>query len=342
VNSVVDNAYSRVVELEAWGGATGSSSANINWLVPDHLGTPRIILDQTGSFANVKRHDYLPFGEELPAGTGGRTPAMGYVAGDGVRQQFTAKERDVETGLDYFEARYYSSAQGRFTSVDPENYQARQDLSNPQSWNAYSYVNNNPLRYIDPDGNALDDPSFWQQLKEIWHNGTNYGYWMTNAELHAAATAARTQVAVEFGIVDSEGNYHPIDLSRKSDGEALRIRDDLVTLREAGQIQNMGDRVPEGPAMQPPVGLGGTQKPNKSADSNPRDTARQRGSELVNKFKDAGEGVGRSGGGGNKYAKAGAELIREANKLPKNNPLREAMKIEGKRLIQYGKSVSHK
>jgi RHS repeat-associated protein len=258
VNQVPDS-WSRVVEIQAFG--TSASGEKVQWLVPDHLGTPRIILDQTGSLANVKRHDYLPFGEEMFAGTAGRTVGQGYAA-DSVRQQFTSKERDIETGLDYFGARYYSSIQGRFTSVDPDNDQAWQDLSNPQSWNAYSYVNNNPLRYIDPDGNALDDPSLWQQLKEIWHNGTTYGYWMTNAELHAAATAARTQVAVEFGIVDSEGNYRPIDLSRISDGEALRIRDDLVTLREAGQIQNMGDRIPEGPAMQPPVGLGGTQKPN--------------------------------------------------------------------------------
>ena len=122
MNSVIDNAYSRVVEVKAWGEATGGSSANIQWLVPDHLGTPRIILDQTGSFANVKRHDYLPFGEELYAGSGDRTPAMGHVAGDGVRrQQFTSKERDIETGLDYFLARYYSSPQGRFTSIDPYN-----------------------------------------------------------------------------------------------------------------------------------------------------------------------------------------------------------------------------
>jgi RHS repeat-associated protein len=83
--------------------------------VTDHLGTPRLIVDQPGALANIKRHDYLPFGEEIFAGTGGRTTAMGYVAGDHVRQQFTLKERDAETGLDYFNARYYASLQGRFT-----------------------------------------------------------------------------------------------------------------------------------------------------------------------------------------------------------------------------------
>jgi len=142
------------------------NAARLNWLVPDHLGTPRIILDQTGTLANLKRHDYLPFGEELGAGTGGRTTAMGYVSGDGVRQQFTSKERDVETGLDYFYARYYSSKQGRFISpdeftggpeelfedVDPHDPLFYADTGEPQSLNKYHYALNNPLRFVDPDG----------------------------------------------------------------------------------------------------------------------------------------------------------------------------------------------
>jgi RHS repeat-associated protein len=52
------------------------------------------------------------------------------------------------TGLDYFGARYHSGPQGRFTSVDP----GQPDPDNPQSWNRYSYVLNNPLKYVDPDG----------------------------------------------------------------------------------------------------------------------------------------------------------------------------------------------
>jgi len=154
-------------EITTLPSGSNSSSAQINWLVPDHLGTPRIILDQTGAFANVKRHDYLPFGEELSAGSGGRTTAMGYVAGDNVRQQFTSKERDNETGLDYFGARYYAGTQGRFSGFDPYDInlerQITSDLtegerlrtnyiSQPQHWNRYTYALNNPLMFIDPDG----------------------------------------------------------------------------------------------------------------------------------------------------------------------------------------------
>jgi RHS repeat-associated protein len=146
---------------------------NLQWLVTDQLGTPRMIFDKTGSLAGVKRHDYLPFGEEIFADTGGRTTTMGYTppgnsAADGVRQKFTQKERDNETGLDYFLARYYSSTQGRFTSADeftggPDEYYEFHDLASdnptfyadltdPQSLNKYQYCYNNPLLYIDLNG----------------------------------------------------------------------------------------------------------------------------------------------------------------------------------------------
>lgn len=62
----------------------------------------------------------------------------------------TLKERDIETGLDYFKARYYSSAQGRFTSPDAPFADQRQ--TDPSSWNSYAYVRNNPCNRTDPDG----------------------------------------------------------------------------------------------------------------------------------------------------------------------------------------------
>ena len=63
----------------------------------------------------------------------------------------SGKERDTESGLDYFGARYYSSNMGRFSSPDPSGlYYA--DPRNPQSLNLYSYALNNPLRMIDPSG----------------------------------------------------------------------------------------------------------------------------------------------------------------------------------------------
>jgi len=158
--------------------SSGSSAATLlHWLVSDQLGTPRMIFDQSGALANVSRHDYLPFGEELFANQGGRTTTQGYNASDGVRQQFTQKERDTETGLDYFEARYYRSAQGRFTSADS----FAGSITNPQSLNLYSYVLGNPLRFKDPSGHlavgGISDIEDWWRYRRVG------GYFLGRAPL---------------------------------------------------------------------------------------------------------------------------------------------------------------
>jgi len=70
-------------------------------------------------------------------------------------EQYSGKERDSESGLDYFGARYYGSALGRFTSPDPKLIP--DEFDNPQSWNKYAYTGNNPLRYTDPDGKDWKD-----------------------------------------------------------------------------------------------------------------------------------------------------------------------------------------
>ena len=82
------------------------------------------------------------------------------MSGNSVNQKFTGKERDAESGLDYFGARYFGSGLGRFTSADwsakaePVPYA---DLSNPQSLNLYAYVGNNPLSSEDEDGHDPGD-----------------------------------------------------------------------------------------------------------------------------------------------------------------------------------------
>src|ERR1700758_4612426 len=73
--------------------------------------------------------------------------------------KFTGKERDSESGNDYFGARYYGSSMGRFLSpdwsakIEPVPYAK---LDNPQSLNLYAYVGNNPLSRFDPDGHCAD------------------------------------------------------------------------------------------------------------------------------------------------------------------------------------------
>ena len=129
-------------------GAAAAAPCQTCYLTTDYLGSVRAVTSET--LQVVGRHDYLPFGEEIPAHTAGRDGSFG--AFDGIQQRFTGKERDGETvaQLDFSEARYYGAVLGRFTSPDPLN--AGADLLNPQSWNGYSYVVNNPLSLIDPTG----------------------------------------------------------------------------------------------------------------------------------------------------------------------------------------------
>src|SRR5262245_18667206 len=97
----------------------------------DALGSVRAVTNPSG--AVVERHDFLPFGEEW------NPPAP---RPDGQPIRFSGKERDVETGLDYFGARYDAAAIGRFTTIDPV-HTWRENLVDPQRWNRYAFVRNN-------------------------------------------------------------------------------------------------------------------------------------------------------------------------------------------------------
>ena len=128
----------------------------------DHLGTAVGTLDANGTLLSTS--DYEPFGALF---AGGSTDPY----------QFTGKEHDAESGNDYFGARYYSSAMGRFMSpdwsakVEPVPYSK---LDDPQTLNLYAYVGNNPLSRTDPDGHLQED----KHGKVKFHaTGTGVGKW---------------------------------------------------------------------------------------------------------------------------------------------------------------------
>lgn len=123
--------------------------AKVGYLTNDHLGSPRINTDQNGSI--TARHDYHPFGEEIV--TSHRTAGLGYTS-DSVRKQFAGYEKDGETGLDFAQARMYANGLGRFTTTDPIYFQ-RDMVVDPQRFNLYVYTRNNPLKWIDPDGEKV-------------------------------------------------------------------------------------------------------------------------------------------------------------------------------------------
>ena len=149
--------YDGAGQLAAEYGAGEGMSCTVCYLTVDALGSTRLMTD--GSGAVKQRTDYLPFGDMIAASAtqgGGRQTVMDgqaqttYAWAGGPTQKFTGKERDAETGLDYFGARYFSGAQGRMTSPDAPF--ADQLAADPQSWNLYAYARNNPLKFVDPTG----------------------------------------------------------------------------------------------------------------------------------------------------------------------------------------------
>jgi RHS repeat-associated protein len=119
----------------------------------DPLGTRRAQTDYAGVIEQTCQS--LPFGDGLSC-SGGNLSAP-------TEHHFTGKERDTESGNDYFGARYYASSMGRFMSpdwsakVEPVPYSK---LDNPQTLNLYAYVGNNPLSGIDSDGHVGENVDF--------------------------------------------------------------------------------------------------------------------------------------------------------------------------------------
>jgi RHS repeat-associated protein len=101
----------------------------------DHLGSNTLTTNQWGSQVEVVAYD--PWGKVLGSANQSKF-------------QFTGQEKDNETGLNYYGARYYNSDLKRFTQPDP----FIQDIYNPQSLNRYTYALNNPLKYTDPTGHV--------------------------------------------------------------------------------------------------------------------------------------------------------------------------------------------
>ncbi len=138
-----------------YGTASNSNPSPPATLYPftDMLGSVRAVTDANG--AVIECYDYLPFGRMLSSSDNGRSaschPSSPDTALDSkTSQKFTGQIRDAESRLDYFGARYMSVPQGRFLSPDP--LMASASVRSPQSWNRYTYVNNNPIKYVDPTG----------------------------------------------------------------------------------------------------------------------------------------------------------------------------------------------
>jgi RHS repeat-associated protein len=147
--------------------AQPAQNPTTNYTITDQLDSPRVITDSNGNVTS--RRDFMPFGEELTPDEQNRTTNRKYNTGDNIRQKFTGYQKDTETNLDFAEARMYENRHGRFTAVDP--LLASGHSANPQTFNRYVYVGNDPINITDPlglDWYSRPDPHNSKRTQYEW------------------------------------------------------------------------------------------------------------------------------------------------------------------------------
>lgn len=114
---------------------TTHAAETVTYYHNDALGSPVAATDEAGNL--LWREAYKPYGERILKQDNDTNDTW-----------YTGKQEDKTTGLSYFGARWYDPVIGRFMSIDPVGFKE----GNIHSFNRYAYANNNPYKFIDPDG----------------------------------------------------------------------------------------------------------------------------------------------------------------------------------------------
>ncbi len=123
---------------------TVAAGETITYFHNDAAGTPQLATDANGNV--LWKENYRPYGDKL----------NNQAASTNNKLWFTGKPHDTNTGLTYMGARYYDPLLGRFVGIDPQGV----DPGNIHSFNRYAYANNNPYKFVDPDGHSPIDVAF--------------------------------------------------------------------------------------------------------------------------------------------------------------------------------------
>ena len=228
-------------QLVAEYGQSGAGYGGTQYVLADHQGSTRAVMNSAG--AVISRHDYLPFGEEISAGVGLRSGSQGYNVPDGVRQKYAGMEMDDATGMAHTLWRQYDSLSGRWTAPDP--YSGSMTVADPQSFNRYTYVNNDPVNKVDPSGLLLSDIGVYQY---------DNAYDAQRAE-HASLRELQMSVNEDYarrnnGTVSYSGNHAAFTQNYKKNWLAIGLNAALdsragfstvtVSAQVTGPVQNAG------------------------------------------------------------------------------------------------------
>lgn len=159
--------------------ATVGNEENITYPLTDHLGSATIVTNALGGI--VETNDYESYGQLKNTNT--------QIDND---YKFTGKEQDEENNLQYYGARYYDNSIGNFISVDPMSINSVEEyLSDPQQLNGYTYARNNPVVFIDPDGNKNEEFQPYYSDNGFYKYGSAFGNYRGIEVVSAGAKSGR-------------------------------------------------------------------------------------------------------------------------------------------------------
>lgn len=152
-----------IATIEKTTPATGTPTTSTYYQLTNQVGSSTLTLDQAGTI--IQAQDTKPYGgyrvnedTQYVAPIPQTTTTLAIAGTTGIKDYYALHERDTETGLTYMNARMYTETGARFLSLDPASqYNPTSLLHDPQQLNLYSYARNNPVRYNDPSGEAIDD-----------------------------------------------------------------------------------------------------------------------------------------------------------------------------------------
>jgi RHS repeat-associated protein len=242
-------------------------STTQHYYFSDHLGSANVVVSGTdGSIENDS--DFYPYGGELV-----------FTNSAPQNYKYTGKERDTESGLDNFGARYYASTMGRFMTPDwatkPTDVPYA-DFGNPQSLNLYSYVNNNPTTTRDPDGHCIEDACVVEGL--LVEGGiAAWNYFAGAGVLGLTAAAAGASPSGNAGFVSPgyPSYYH---------GELQNANGTSIYLNQNANSgsQSTGQNAQQAPSAQPSQSTPAQPEPPSGNDLNRSSSTKQTGKQGQN------------------------------------------------------------
>jgi RHS repeat-associated protein len=189
----------------------------------DWLGNRRFQTNAAGDAPHTMTCTNYPYGDLLSCSGSGV---------DATEHHFTGKERDTETGLDNFGARYYASSMGRFVSADPSGLLAQKPES-PQSWNLYAYARNSPVIFLDPNGlDCVYANDTGDDVESIDHNsnsgecGSNGGSWVPGYAAENWAHFNNNTGQFQVGSINGSGSSATVDYTTFGAGAQTQFNGD--------------------------------------------------------------------------------------------------------------------